>query len=120
MNKELLWDLKREFGTVSSQTETSGVVAVRNITARRRLAGLAASHGHELMDMGTTDRFPRLVRVIQRQVICRACGVELLRGTEPAIESLCSPCGDENPRQKGDDDGVEYGDPRDEREERNR
>jgi hypothetical protein len=25
---------------------------------------------------------------------------------------------DENPREKGDDDGVEYGDPRDEREER--
>lgn len=29
---------------------------------------------------------------------------------------VCPQCADENPREKGDDDGVEYADPRDARE----
>jgi hypothetical protein len=66
MNEELLRDLRREFGTVSSLTENSGIVAVRNLTARKRLATLVGCSkvGGTLADR--TAGWPRLVLVTER------------------------------------------------------
>ncbi len=71
MSPVLLSNLKTVFGTVSSQDETSGVVAVRNITARRRLGALCDEWAREeevgtnvrLTPIGPLDRFPQLVRL---------------------------------------------------------
>lgn len=55
---------------------------------------------------------------------CRDCCNEVVAFAKPKV---CPGCGEdrmvrviEHERQKGDDDGVEYSDPRDEREERRR
>ncbi len=62
MTDNLLDDLRREFGTVSSRTETSGTVAVKNKTARKWLAELVGDRA-ELVDK--TASWPRLVVVIE-------------------------------------------------------
>ncbi len=71
MNAILHANLKVVFGTVSSQKEDSGMVAVRNITARRRLGQLCDEWAREqveptnvtLTPLGDPSRFPQLVRI---------------------------------------------------------
>lgn len=65
MNATLLAAVKATYGTVSSQTETSGVVAVRNVTARKRLTALADQHGYDVVGH-TSVPYPILVKLVAR------------------------------------------------------
>lgn len=60
----LLQVLRAHFGTVSGITETSGVIMVRNITARKRAVLMAENYGYIVTDK-TSGAFPRLVTVAQ-------------------------------------------------------
>ena len=62
MNTSLLADLKMMFGTVSGKTENSGVVAVRNVTAYRKLAMMV--EGRATLTP-VTSGFPQLVKVTE-------------------------------------------------------
>lgn len=68
MHTDLLFTLRHHFGTVSQQTETSGVVAIRNVTALKNLAAIAERFNHTLTAVTGADSYPRLVRVIEREV----------------------------------------------------
>lgn len=57
---------------------------------------------------------------VNGNAVCDGCGQERQceqvpgrEGGEACWLELCDDCLNENPREKGDDDGVEYGDPRD-------
>jgi hypothetical protein len=63
MNENLLATLRAHFGTVSSRTETGGTVAVRNVTAYRKLAIMAEAQGATVAPRPTS--WPALVRVTE-------------------------------------------------------
>lgn len=65
MNANLLETLRLKFGTVSSRTELSGVVAVPNKTAYRTLQIIVEPYGCSLQAISSADRFPKLVRVTE-------------------------------------------------------
>ena len=69
MDANLLRAINEQFGTVSQQTETGGVVAVRNATARKQLVILAERFNAAVEDRYTEAKYPRtwprLVRVTQ-------------------------------------------------------
>lgn len=62
MDTNLLATLRAHFGTVSSQTASSGVVMVRNVTARKKLALLVEPFAATITDE-TSGAYPRLVTV---------------------------------------------------------
>lgn len=63
MTTELLATLRRMFGTVSSVTESTGVVAVRNKTALKTLR--IACEPYQATAEPITTGFPALVRVTE-------------------------------------------------------
>jgi hypothetical protein len=63
VNADLLVILKTHFGTVSSQTETSGIVAIRNKSELRRLETLIGNRA--TIEPLHKEHYPRLVRVTE-------------------------------------------------------
>jgi len=65
MTQDILETLRANFGTVSSQTDRSGIVAVRNATAYKRLVALVGSRA--TINRVTANGFPALVRVTETE-----------------------------------------------------
>ena len=72
MNTNLLATLRAHFGTVSSLTDASGVVAVRNVTAYRKLLLVLdtlttqGEVGYSVSAVTSETTYPRLVRVTEQ------------------------------------------------------
>lgn len=81
----------------AEQTRLCNVINTHRIT----VAELAQQAGHISPD---EDRMVELVDLLEAEI-------ELLRESVQAIRSLEWP--EENPREKNDDDGIEYGHPAD-------
>lgn len=65
MTQDILEMLRAHFGTVSGQTDMSGVVAIRNVTAYRKLVGLVGSRATVNKLTSDANRYPALVRVTE-------------------------------------------------------
>ncbi len=68
MNQNLLAILRHHYGTVSSLTETSGVIAVRNVTTRKNVVAIAERYNATVSDVTANldaKRYPRLIRVTE-------------------------------------------------------
>jgi hypothetical protein len=70
MTQDLIAQLKQTYGIISQQTETSGLVAVRNVTALQQLRAMCDEHRRRLMLSSVTAEpitkgFPVLVRITE-------------------------------------------------------
>ena len=75
--------------------------------------------GHFIVDvdfaLGNHECLMDTCHVCKKEKIdCEQVQISAATHSDPAeYEPVCADCRDVNPRERGDDDGVEYGDPRD-------